>query len=68
MTTPIGRQINEAEQWVRELTDPAGKPGKGQELARYRHEVAQAIVTTLRWCRDNADDIREFRKSKGDAE
>ena len=68
MTVPIGRQINEAEQWARELTDAASKPGKGQELARYRHEVAEAIVTTLQWCRDNADELREFRKAKGRTE
>lgn len=68
MTVSISHQINEAEQWAREMQDAAAKPGKGQELARYRHEVSKAIATTLRWCRDNADELRAYRKSKGQAD
>lgn len=68
MTIPIGRQIAEAEQWQRQMQTEAAKPGKGQELARYRLEAAQAIVTTLRWCRDNSDELRDLKKAKGQAE
>lgn len=64
MNLPIARQIAEAEQWVREMQNEAAKVGKGQELALYRRDVAQAIVTTLCWCRDNADELRDFRKAK----
>lgn len=60
MTLPIGRQIAEAEHWQRQVQTEAAKPGKGQELARYRHEAAQAIVATLKWCRDNSEGIRAY--------
>lgn len=59
---PIVHQIAEATAWVTEAQRDAAKPGKGQELARLRLERSRAILTTLEWCRDNADDIREFRK------
>lgn len=68
MTLPISRQITEAEHWLRQMQTEAAKPGKGQELARYRFEAAQSIVTTLKWCKDNVDELKAFRKAKGQAE
>lgn len=60
----IHQQIAEAEQWVREAATAAAKPGKGQELARYRHEAAQGIVRTLEFCREHEADIRQFMATK----
>ncbi len=65
MNYPIGRQVAEAEQWVREMQTAASKPGRGQELARYRLGVSESIVTTLKWCRDNADELKAYRQFKG---
>ena len=60
MNPSIHRQITEAQAWVRGAQNDAAKPGKGQELARMRLENAQAILSTLEWCRDNAERLRAF--------
>lgn len=64
----IALQIQEAEAWVRSTATEAARPGKGQEIARLRHSAAQSILTTLEWCRDNSEDLRKFRASKGETE
>lgn len=57
---PIAHQIAEAQAWVTGAQNDAARPGKGQELARLRLERSQAILSTLEWCRDNAERIRAF--------
>lgn len=65
---PISQMIAEAEQWHRANQDAAAKPGKGQELARFRMERSGNILTILTWFRDDGDDYREFLKAKRHSE
>lgn len=64
MSLTIHQQITEAEQWEREMATAAARPGKGQELARYRQEAAQGIVATLKFNRQHEADIRQFMATK----
>ena len=66
MTPSIHHQITEAQAWVRGAQNDAARPGKGQELARMRLENAQAILSTLEWCRDNAERLRAFEAANSD--
>lgn len=56
----IHQQLAEAEQWVREAATAAAKTGKGQELARYRHEAAKGIVRTLEFNREHEAPFRQY--------
>jgi hypothetical protein len=64
----ISQAITEIEQSVREMQTEAAKPGKGQALAQMRLDRRQAALKAIVWCRDNSDEIREFRKAKGQGE
>lgn len=64
----ISQAITEMEQSVREMLTEAAKPGKGQALAQMRLERRQSALKAIVWCRDNSDEIREFRKAKGQGE
>lgn len=66
MSAPtIAQVLTEMDQSIREMQTEAAKPGKHQSLALLRLERREAAATFLRWCRDNADEIREYRKAKG---
>jgi hypothetical protein len=65
MKPTIAQMIAEQRQCLSEIGNMVAKGGKGQSLAQHRQELQQAILGVLEWCRDNADDIREFRKAKG---
>lgn len=64
----IAQMITEQQKCLSEIGDMVAKGGKGQSLARHRQEIQTAILGVLEWCRDNSDEIREFRKAKGQAE
>jgi hypothetical protein len=68
MKPTIAQMIAEQRQCLSEIGNMVAKGGKGQSLAQHRQELQQAILGVLEWCRDNADDIREFRKAKGQGE
>lgn len=69
MTRPnISQLIEEARQSLREIAALAARPGKEQALNQHRMALRQATEELLVWCRDNADEIREYRKAKGQGE
>lgn len=61
----ISQLIEEARQSLREIATLAAKPGKDQALNQHRMALRESIEEVLVWCRDNADEIREYRKAKG---
>jgi hypothetical protein len=64
----IAQMIAEQRQCLSEIGNMVAKGGKGQSLAQHRQEVQSAILDVLVWCQANADDIRDFKKAKGQAE
>lgn len=63
MTATISQQIEEARQSLREIATLAAKAGRDQSLNQHRSQLRQAILETLEWCRNNADELRAYRKA-----
>lgn len=66
--TTIAQMLAEQRQCLAEISTMVAKGGKGQSLAQHRQEVQQAILGVIEWCHANADEIREYRKSRGQSE
>jgi hypothetical protein len=64
----ISQLIEEARQSLREIATLAAKPGKDQSINQHRMALREGIQDVLEWCRDNADEIREYRNAKGQGE
>lgn len=64
----ITQIIAELEQSIRDMQAEAARPGKGQALAQLRLERRHGALEIIEWCRANSDEIRAFRKAKGEGD